>query len=298
MPPAVPVRIQQSPARAPQRTRHAPAKRAVPAAPIVKWAGGKTRLLDEILARRPARFGRYFEPFLGGGAVFFKLSPTGAVLSDINADLINAYRCVANQLDAVLRRLRVHRDNHGEGHYYATRERWNRRTAADTDVDRAAMFIYLNKTCYNGLWRVNRSGEFNVPMGRYRDPSVFDAAALHAASQLLRRAELRHAGYREVAELAGPDDFVYFDPPYQPRSVTSSFTSYTSDCFGEDDQRELAATARALAARGCAVMVSNSDTPLIRELYAEFNIERVACSRAINSRADSRGAVSEVLITA
>ena len=267
------------------------------ATPVVKWAGGKTRLLDEIMVRRPVQFRRYFEPFFGGGAVFFRLAPTHAVISDCNPDLVNMYRCVAWHVEGVIRRLRNHRERHCEEHYYATRSRWNTRQGRQSDVDRAAMFIYLNKTCYNGLWRVNRKGLFNVPMGRYDDPPILDAEGLRAASRVLQRAELVESGYQHVVDRAGAGDFVYFDPPYQPASPTANFTSYTAGDFGEDDQRELARMCRVLAQAGAAVMVSNSDTPLIRELYQGFDIASVQCSRAINSRASSRGAVGEVIIT-
>ncbi|RMH43868.1 MAG: DNA adenine methylase [Deltaproteobacteria bacterium] len=281
---------------APARVARRPA-RPDAAAPIVKWAGGKSRLLDAITARRPPSFRRYFEPFVGGGAVFFRLAPHHAVLSDLNADLIATYRAVAWNVEAVIRRLRTHRDRHCEDYYYATRERWNERTGPQSDVDRAAMFIYLNKTCYNGLWRVNRSGRFNVPIGSYKAPAICDAPGLRAASRLLQRAELATRSYDYVVDAAGRGDFVYFDPPYQPVSATANFTSYTSACFGEDDQRELARVARLLVRKGCAVMLSNSDTPLIRSLYDGFRVDRVTCNRAINSRADGRGAVAEVLIT-
>lgn len=297
MPPAASANLQAQPALAPRRTRRARPS-LEPASPVVKWAGGKTKLLEEILQRRPARFRRYYEPFLGGGAVFFRMAPAQAVLADVNADLMNTYRCIAQQVDDVIRRLTVHRERHDEAYYYGTRERWNQRTGAQADVDRAAMFIYLNKTCYNGLYRVNRKGLFNVPMGRYSAPRIFEPEALRAASRLLARADLRCGTYEAAVDSARAGDFVYFDPPYQPVSSTANFTSYTADSFGEKDQARLAEVARSLAERGVSVMVSNSDTPLIRELYDGFQIDRVLCARAINSRASSRGSVAEVLITA
>jgi DNA adenine methylase len=269
----------------------------VVAAPIVKWAGGKSRLLDELLARSPRRFRRYFEPFLGGAALYFRLAPRFAVLSDSNADLINMYRCVAWNVEAVIRRLARHRAEHSEAHYYQMRERWNTQGELSADVDRAAAFIYLNKTCYNGLWRVNSRGHFNVPVGRYDEPSIFDPAALRAASRLLQRAEITASHYAEAADGARAGDFIYFDPPYHPLSETANFTSYTAGSFGPDDQRQLADTARALVRRGCAVMVSNSDTPFIRDLYRDFRIDGVDCARAINSKASARGPQRELIIT-
>ncbi|HYU15335.1 MAG TPA: DNA adenine methylase [Candidatus Acidoferrum sp.] len=266
------------------------------ASPIVKWAGGKSRLLDELCSRAPERYRRYFEPFVGGAALYFRLRPRWAVLGDSNPDLINMYRCVAWNVEAVIRRLTRHREAHGEDHYYAVRERWNRPGGLSADVDRAAAFIYLNKTCYNGLWRVNSRGEFNVPLGRYEDPAIFDRLQMGAASRLLQRAELRAGHFADAVAGAGAGDFVYFDPPYHPLSVTAHFTSYTSSSFGADDQRELARVARELVRRGCSVLVSNSDTEFVRELYRGFAIDVVDCGRAINSKASARGPQRELLI--
>ena len=209
-------------------------------APIVKWAGGKSRLLDELLARRPMRYRRYFEPFLGGGAFYFRLSPRRAVLSDLNEDLMNVYRCVAWNVEAVIRRLGTHQRKHTSEYYYQVRERWNQRSPKHSSVDRAASFLYMNKTCYNGLYRVNRRGEFNVPVGRYQDPKICDPGLLRTASKVLQRADMSTANFAERVESAEAGDFVYFDPPYDPVTKTSNFTSYTSSCFGEEDQHNLA----------------------------------------------------------
>jgi len=265
------------------------------AGPIVKWVGGKTRLLGELIARLPARYNRYFEPFAGGAALFFRTAPAAAVLNDRNADLIATYRAVATDVDAVIRRLEVHRRHHGEDHYYDLRARWNDRSVSWAQVDRAAAFIYLNKTCYNGLWRVNRSGAFNVPMGRYVAPPICTPDALRAAAKVLARAELRNGDYRDAVADAKKGDLVYFDPPYDPVTPTANFTSYTGDGFGPDDQRALADLAKSLVARGVHVMLSNSDTPRIRALYAGLDIDRVWCARAINSNAARRGDVAEVV---
>lgn len=296
---AIPSRARLSARRtAPGKHARRPGSDAtVQPSPIVKWAGGKTKLLSELIARTPGGFRRYFEPFAGGAALFYRLAPRAAVLCDRNADLVNTYRCVAWQVDAVLRRLAHHQRKHDEAYYYQMRERWNRAPGRDGDVDRAALFIYLNKTCYNGLWRVNSKGHFNVPAGRYASPKVHDPSGLRAAAELLRRAELVAGHYADAVESAEAGDFVYFDPPYHPLSRTASFTSYTAGDFGEDDQRQLAEVARALADRGCAVMLSNSDTPFIRELYRGWRIDAVTCPRAINSRASARGRVGEVLVT-
>lgn len=264
--------------------------------PVVKWAGGKTKLLPDLLGRTPGRYRRYFEPFLGGGALFFKLEPRFAVLNDKNDELMGMYRCLAWNVEAVLRRLARHRKNHNEEYYYATRERWNEKRDKMGDVDRAATFIYMNKTCFNGLYRVNSRGRFNVPVGRYKDPQIFSPSILRSVSKILQRAEIRAGHFTDAVEGAGAGDFVYFDPPYHPLTSTSNFTSYTSDNFDEDDQRELATVARALAARGCRVLVSNSDTPFIRSLYKGFHIENVECPRNINAKASKRGPIKEVLI--
>ncbi|HEY0482110.1 MAG TPA: DNA adenine methylase [Kofleriaceae bacterium] len=267
------------------------------AAPVVKWVGGKTKLLPALLARMPGRFARYYEPFAGGAALFFRVAPERAVLADSNPDLIGLYTCLTRDVAGVIRKLEHHRAAHCEAHYYATRTRWNDRELSWSSADRAATFIYLNKTCFNGLWRVNRAGSFNVPIGRYTDPPICVPEALRAASAVLSRATLRCGDYRAAVADARRGDFVYFDPPYDPVAPTANFTSYTSDAFGPDHQRELADTARALVARGCQVMLSNSDTPFVRSLYRGLRIDRVKCTRAINSNAARRGEVDEVIVT-
>jgi DNA adenine methylase len=277
--------------------RAAPQVQEVVASPIVKWVGGKTKLLPELLARIPEHYHRYYEPFAGGAALFFRLAPRRAVLADSNPDLIGLYTAVANDVNAVIRRLEAHRDQHDEAHYYEMRARWNDRDAQWSTPERAAAFIYLNKTCFNGLWRVNRAGAFNVPIGRYTDPPICVPDALRAASAVLARAELRRCDYRAAVRDARAGDFLYFDPPYDPVTTTANFTSYTADAFGPDEQRALAATARELVARGCQVMLSNSDTPFIRSLYKGFRVDRVKCPRAINSNAAKRGDVDELIIT-
>jgi DNA adenine methylase len=268
------------------------------AAPIVKWVGGKTKLLPELVQRIPERVGTYYEPFVGGGALFFRVAPRHAVLADINADLIALYTAIATDVAAVIRRLQHHRDVHDERHYYEMRARWNDHDIAWSAADRAAAFIYLNKTCFNGLWRVNRAGDFNVPIGRYTDPPICVPDALRVAHTALARAELRCCDFRAAVADAARGDFIYFDPPYDPVSPTANFTSYTAGAFGADDQRALAQTARELVARGCRVMLSNSDTPFVRGLYKGFRIDRVKCVRAINSDASRRGEVDEVIVWA
>ncbi len=279
------------------RTR--PIARPLPdavASPVIKWVGGKSKLLPDLLSRMPERFGRYYEPFAGGAALFFRVAPERALLADYNADLINLYTVIASDVGAVIKKLELHREQHSEAHYYDVRTRWNDREINWATADRAATFIYLNKTCFNGLWRVNRSGAFNVPIGRYVDPPICVPDTLRAARNLLARVELKCCDYKTAVETAKRNDFLYFDPPYDPVAPTANFTSYTNQAFGPDQQRELAETARMLVARGCRVMLSNSDTPFIRSLYKGFQIDRVKCSRAINSNASKRGEVDEVIV--
>jgi DNA adenine methylase len=295
------MRSRTRPAHAPgprtARRAALPALSPAAASPVVKWVGGKSKLLPELRARMPERFGRYYEPFAGGAALFFATAPREAVLADDNRDLIETYRAITEDVDGVVRRLELHRRHHGETHYYETRARWNDAQVSWSALDRAATFIYLNKTCFNGLWRVNRGGAFNVPMGRYTDPPICVPDALRTAAIVLARAELRHQDFRLAAADAARGDFVYFDPPYDPVTKTANFTSYTQGAFGDDDQRALAELAKALVARGVRVMLSNSDTPFVRTLYRGLTIDRVKCPRAINSDASRRGDVDEVIVT-
>lgn len=268
------------------------------ASPIVKWAGGKTRLLPRLLSLAPPRFRRYYEPFMGGAALFFALEPEQARLGDVNLSLIRTYRAVSRDPEAVIRLLAGHKASHSrEAYYYEVRQWWNHDLEPRSDAQVAAAFIYLNKTCFNGLWRENKKGEFNVPRGSYKDPPILDEEGLRLAAQMMSRVHLSCAGFEETTVYAGDGDFVYFDPPYDPVSKTSSFTGYAAARFGREEQRALAEHARALLRRGAFVMLSNSDTPYVRELYADFQIETASCGRAINSKASGRGKVNEVIIT-
>lgn len=281
------VALNSSVARSPGRTGSRPAK----AAPVVKWAGGKTRLLTDLEQRLPDGFEGYFEPFFGGGALFFRLLPARAHIGDVNAELINLYVCVRDQVDALIEDLQQH--VYEKDYYY-----WMRGREVDTlsDIQRASRLVFLNRTCFNGLYRVNRRGHFNVPFGKYKDPVICQEDRLRAVAVVLEGVELKLAGYKETVAGARQGDFVYFDPPYQPVSRTSNFTSYTAAAFDEDDQAELAATFADLDARGVKCMLSNSDAPLIHELYADYRIDIVHCARAISRRADGRGRVPEVVV--
>lgn len=265
----------------------------VKAKPFIKWAGGKSQLLPSMAPFFPpkAQISRYFEPFLGGGAVFFHLQHPRSFLSDSNASLVELYDIVKNHVEELIKALKVHRNEHD--YFYEIRSQDPAKLSA---IRRAARFIFLNKTCFNGLYRVNGKGEFNVPFGKYKNPAICDADGLRAASMALKHATITNADYQSVLDKARPTDFIYLDPPYHPLSKTSSFTSYTSDKFGEGEQKELANVYRELANRGCFVMLSNSDTPLIREIYKDFHIYEIQASRAINSKPEGRGKITELLI--
>jgi DNA adenine methylase len=240
--------------------------------------------------------GTYFEPFLGGGALFFALSPRRAVLADVNRRLIRTYNGVRNDVERVIALLEEqYRDRHDPTFFYEQREV---DIDARSDAEVAAWFIYLNKTGYNGLYRVNRGNRFNVPLGRYVNPAICDKSTLRACAAALRRVELLAEDFEAVTERTKPGDFVYFDPPYVPVSATSSFTSYTSGGFGLPEQTRLRDVARRLKQRGVHVLLSNSSAPFILELYREgFEIEKVSATRSVNSRASARGAIAELLIT-
>jgi DNA adenine methylase len=260
--------------------------------PFLKWAGGKGQLLEQLRPLLPTHYRRYFEPFAGGAALFFSLRPPRALLADVNAELIDCYVATRDDVEGVIKAL---------GHYRYGVEDYYRARAVDRTtlplVERAARTIYLNKTGYNGLYRVNRAGKFNVPMGRYTNPMLCDAANLHACSRDLQRVDLRVADFEDIASRAKPGDFVYFDPPYVPVSDSADFTSYVPGGFGNDQQRRLAAVFTSLARRGVHAMLSNSDTPTVRELYRGFRIDAVLAARFINSRGSRRGKVGEVVVT-
>jgi len=268
--------------------------------PIVKWVGGKGRLLDKLVQYVPDSYGRYIEPFAGGAALFFRLAPKDAVLADTNKDLVNLYQQVQWDVERVIRLLadyaHIHKHGDAADMYRLTREAWNEEGREWDPVERAAAFVYLNKTCYNGLWRVNSDGKFNVPMGRYKNPTICDPEGLRAAARALVDVSIRCCDFRDAIASATAGDLVYFDPPYD-KLTSTGFTKYSKGDFNRDDQRDLRDLAIDLSRRGCRVILSNADTPYIRELYAtDFEIERVKCTRPINSRGDGRAAVDELII--
>ena len=262
--------------------------------PFVKWAGGKRQLMDILTADAPDCYGRYFEPFVGGGALLFTLLPRFATISDANTELINAYCVIRDDVEGLIRSLRTQRNT--ELHFYNVRAR-NPLTL--THVQRASRFIYMNKTCFNGLYRENSKGLFNAPFGRYDNPNIVDSENLRAVSRYLRtpRVSIFNRDYKEVLNEAIPGDFVYFDPPYFPLTQTASFTKYVGGDFGPQDQRELADVFNELAHHGVFVMLSNSNTPFIHNLYQGHRILLVEANRAINCKAEKRGKEqNEVLI--
>jgi DNA adenine methylase len=271
------------------------------ARPFLKWAGGKQQLLAQYKPIFPPHFERYYEPFVGGGAVFFHLwntqrLPAEVYLFDHNAELVNVYQVVRDSVEALIEQLNHHQRNHGEKYFYQIRALDRNPGRNLSAVERAARTIYLNRTCYNGLYRVNSQGQFNVPLGSYKNPNVVRADVLRAASAALRGVTVESRNFQSVVDLAQRGDFFYFDPPYDPLSKTANFTSYTAGAFDDDDQRQLAQVFAALTEIGCRCMLSNSHTPFILDLYRAFRVEIVQAGRAINSKASRRGPVDEVLV--
>lgn len=264
------------------------------ATPILKWAGGKTSLLKQFALHfpNPTQYERYFEPFVGGAAVFFHLHPPRSYLFDLNAELIELYTLIRDDVESVIQALTPH---HNDRDYFEQIRAQD--TATLTGAERAARFIFLNRTCYNGLYRVNSKGKFNVPFGRYTNPLICDSDGLRAASRALQGVQLEVNDFETSLAECKAGDFIYFDPPYAPLSATSSFISYTKDGFDTADQRRLADLYRELDRRGCLLMLSNSSAPLIYELYSGFNLYEIAARRNINSRIDGRGLITELLVT-
>lgn len=270
-------------------------------APVVKWVGGKRQLLPEIKKYSPKKFNTYFEPFVGGGAVLFELQPKQAVINDINKELINLYSVIQNNVEELIDKLsdtNVY-SNTAEC-YYKIREldREPKKYNKLTGIDRAARVLYLNKTCYNGLYRVNSMGEFNSPFGSYKNPNIVNEITLRAVHKYFNESNIKflNGDFEKTVKNAKKDDFVYFDPPYAPISKTSNFTGYNESGFGENEQIRLQELCDTLNKKGVKFLLSNSDCEFIRELYKYYNIVTIKAKRAINSNGNNRGAVSEVLI--
>ena len=262
------------------------------AKPILKWAGGKTQMLGELMPRVPKTYGRYIEPFFGGGALFFSLKPENAIIADSNPELINMYLQVANNVDDVIECLQKY-ENTSEMFYEVRSLDWQTLPKAEA----AARTIYLNKTCFNGLYRVNRSGQFNTPFGKYKNPKICDIDALRLASEALRKADILCGDYILVLEhYAQPGDFVFLDPPYLPISENSDFKRYTKEQFYEDDHVELAKMIGTLHERGCYVILTNSNHPLVHQLYEQYKIEVIQTKRHISCHGDTRKG-EDVIVT-
>jgi DNA adenine methylase len=263
------------------------------AKPFLKWAGGKRQLLSELMRHVPASYGTYYEPFVGGGALFFHLAPAKAVLADGNERLVRTYRGVRDGVERVIKLL---------GKFPHDKPTFERMREMDvdsgSDAEVAAWLIYLNHTGYNGLYRVNSKNRFNVPFGDYAKPKICNPALLRDCAEALDEVDLRCEDFTIVASRAKAGDFVYFDPPYVPLSGSSSFTSYTKGGFGEPEQRALADLARRLKKKGVHVVLSNSAAPLVRELYGEgFTLHEVKAARSVNATASGRGKITELIIT-
>jgi DNA adenine methylase len=262
------------------------------AKPFLKWAGGKTRLLPALRRYIPPAFGTYFEPFLGGGALFFDVAPDSAVLGDSNPELIGCYQVVTDYPDLLINELAKFIVSESE--YYRVRAQMPEDLSP---VQRAARFIYLNKTCYNGLYRVNKKGNFNTPFGKYTKANFVDQENLLSASNLLKSASLIRGDYSAVVQNARRGDFVYFDPPYLPVSKFSDFKRYTKEFFYEEDHEKLAQTFATLADKGCHVLLSNSFHEKIADMYSRFHQEKVLVPRFVNCKGEGRGYVTELLIS-
>ena len=270
--------------------------------PFVKWVGGKRQLLAQFRRLNlypPEKFdirtGRYFEPFVGGGAVFFDLLPEKGFLSDLNKELVTTYNIIKNDVEGLIASLKKHKI---DKEYFLNIRAKDSKALNDLTV--ASRFIFLNRTCFNGLYRVNSKGGFNVPYGKYTNPLICDESNLRKVSKSLQNIEIKHQDYKEVLKTAKKGDFVYFDPPYYPVSKTASFTSYTAEAFLDKEQIELRDTVLELNKRGCFVMLSNSDTPFINKIYSGLKgirVNKVEAGRAINSKGSGRGKITEVLVT-
>ena len=276
-------------------------KHNVLAQPFLKWAGGKRQLLPILKEHKPQHFTQYYEPFIGAGALLFCLQPKKSIINDTNDELINCYRVIKDNPEKLLELCQQHRENNSKEHFYSLREQDRRDDFKDkSPQERAARIIYLNKTCFNGLFRVNSSGQFNVPYGNYSNPVIADPAVIRSVSAYLnqRDVRIRQGDFAKAVANARKGAFIYFDPPYHPISDTSSFTGYSVNGFGEEEQVRLKELCDKLSKRGCQVLISNSSASLIKKLYSDpnYEIEEVKASRAINAVGSRRGRINELLI--
>lgn len=268
--------------------------------PVLKWVGGKRQLLNDIIPMIPKNCSTYVEPFIGGGAVLFELQPKKAIINDFNSELINVYTVIRDYPEELIKELQFHKDNNTSEHFYAVRE-YDRKPeffSQMTPVQKAARVIYLNKTCYNGLYRVNSAGQFNSPYGKYKNPNIVNETVIRAMSKYFNKNNIviKNEDFKEALKGLRRGAFVYLDPPYMPISSSSSFTGYTENGFNEDKQRELKELCDKLDKKGIKFLQSNSDCEFIRELYSGYRIKTIKAKRAINSKGNSRGEINEVLI--
>lgn len=265
--------------------------------PILKWAGGKRQILEELITRMPKQYNRYFEPFVGGGALFFAIQPNNALINDYNQELINFYEVVRDHCQELIDDIKQHKND--EEYYYEIRslDRDKEKWKSLSKIQRASRLIYLNKTGYNGLYRVNSRGEHNVPFGKYKSPKFIDSNNLFACSQLLENTEITCGDFSKIQSKICEGDFVYLDPPYVPLSKTSSFTSYVTKEFNEEMQYKLKQFCDNINKKNAFFMLSNSYTELVLKLYKDYHIHTVMATRNINSNANKRGKISEVIVT-
>ncbi|WP_439182223.1 DNA adenine methylase [Carboxylicivirga taeanensis] len=266
-------------------------------APFLKWVGGKRQLLPAINQLLPKSYHCYYEPFVGGGAVLFKVQPNRAVINDFNPELINVYEVIKTHPEALIEDLMQHKN---EAEYFYELRALDRKASFSklTKIKKASRIIYLNKTCYNGLYRVNNAGEFNAPFGRYKNPNIVNSATIRAVSEFLnsRSITILNDDFEQAVARAQAGDFVYFDPPYVPVSQSANFTGYVKGGFDLNEQERLRNVCKKLNEKGVQFLLSNSSTPIIHELYQDFDIHIAKATRAINSNAAKRGAIDEVLI--
>lgn len=267
-------------------------------APVLKWAGGKRQLLDTLIPLVPKDYSVYCEPFVGGGALFFALQPQSACINDVNHELIRVYTVIKNDVDALIEQLKQFQNNKDQ--FYEIRS-WDRNKDKYThlsDIEKAARIIYLNRTCFNGLFRVNASGEFNVPFGNYANPNIVNEPVLRAISFYFNNSEIvfNAVDYAEILKNLPDNAFVYLDPPYDPVSVTANFTSYTKDGFSRDEQIKLCKCCDELNERGIKFMLSNSATDFICDQYSKYNIEIISAKRLVGADASKRGRIQEVIV--
>lgn len=268
------------------------------AAPVLKWVGGKRQLMNEIKKVLPKTYTTYYEPFMGGGAVLFELQPDKAVINDINGELMNLYKVIKNDVDLLIDDLKKHENT--ADYFYSIRELDRKKDKYEnlSNIEKASRIMYLNKTCYNGLFRVNKAGEFNSPFGRYKNPNIVNEVTLRAVNKYFNTADIKilNKDFEKSLEGIRKGSFVYLDPPYDPVSNSANFTGYNKGGFNRDEQIRLKNLCDKLDKKGVKFLLSNSATDFIKDLYKDYNIKIVKAKRAINSNGNARGSVDEVLV--